>query len=137
MAATADYNMRQGQTSMGTWNEAWQRWCGLPLPEPAASGGAGKRFAAPEWQGNPFYRTLKELYLLASDWLLRQASEDEDLSPAERQHLDFHLRQFVDAMSPTLLLASNPVALRRAVETGGASLAEGTRNLMHDLKEAG
>jgi Poly-beta-hydroxybutyrate polymerase (PhaC) N-terminus len=35
--------------------------------------------------GNPFYRTLKELYLLALDWLLRQASEDEDLSPAERQ----------------------------------------------------
>jgi len=38
-------------------------------------------------------------------------------------------------MSPTLLLVSNPVALRRAVETGGASLMEGTRNLMSDLKE--
>ena len=135
MAAAADFNMRQGQASIDTWNEAWQRWCGLARPEPAASGGADKRFAAPEWQGNPIFRTLKELYLLASDWLLRQASEAEDLSPAERQHLEFHLRQFVDAMSPTLLLASNPVALRRAVETGGASLAEGMRNLMHDLKE--
>src|SRR5450631_1889113 len=97
--------------------------------------GPDRRFAAPEWQDNPIYRTLKELYLLASDWLLRQASEGEDLSPAEQQHLDFHLRQFVDAMSPTRLLVSNPVALRRAVETGGASLAEGMRNLMHDLKE--
>ena len=135
MAAAADFNMRQAQASMDTWNEAWQRWCGLARPEPAASDGADKRFAAPEWQGNPIYRTLKELYLLASDWLLRQASEAEDLSPAERQHLDFHLRQFVDAMSPTLLLVTNPVALRRAVETGGASLAEGMRNLMHDLKE--
>jgi len=38
-------------------------------------GGADKRFAAPEWQGHPIYRTLKEFYLLASDWLLRQASE--------------------------------------------------------------
>ena len=38
-------------------------------------------------------------------------------------------------MSPTLLLASNPVALRRAIETGGASLAEGVRNLLHDVKE--
>jgi len=62
-------------------------------------------------------------------------SEAEDLSPAERQRLDFHLRQFVDATSPTLLLVSNPVALRRIVETGGASLAAGMRNLMHDLKE--
>jgi poly[(R)-3-hydroxyalkanoate] polymerase subunit PhaC len=135
MAAAADFSMRQGQATVDTWNEAWQRWCGLARPEPAASGGADKRFAAPEWQGNPVYRTLKELYLLASDWLLRQASEADDLSPAEREHLEFHLRQFVDATSPTLLLASNPVALRRAVETGGASLAEGMRNLMHDLKE--
>ena len=135
VAAAADFNLRQGQATMDTWNEAWQRWCGLARPGPAASGGADKRFAAPEWQDNPIYRTLKELYLLASDWLLRQASEAEDLSPAERQRLDFHLRQFVDAMSPTLLLVSNPVALRRVVETGGASLAEGMRNLMHDLKE--
>ncbi len=133
--ATADFSMRQGQATVDTWNEAWQRWCGLARPGPEASGGADKRFAAPEWQGNPVYRTLKELYLLASDWLLRQASEAEDLSPAERQHLEFHLRQFVDAVSPTLLLITNPVALRRAVETGGASLAEGTRNLMHDLEE--
>ena len=86
VAATADFNMRQVQTSMDTWNEAWQRLCGLARPEPAASGGADKRFAAPEWQGHPIYRTLKEFYLLASDWLLRQASEAEDLSPAEQQH---------------------------------------------------
>src|SRR3712207_1498938 len=38
-------------------------------------------------------------------------------------------------MSPTLLLASNPAALRRAMETGGASLADGVRNLAADLKE--
>ena len=135
MAAAADFNMQQGQILMDAWNEAWRRWSGLARAEPAAPGSADKRFAALEWRDNPVYRTLKELYLLASDWLLRQASEAEDLSPAERQNLDFHLRQFVDAMSPTLLLASNPVALRRAVETGGASLAEGMRNLMRDLKE--
>ena len=135
MAAAADFSMRQGQSWIDTWDEAWRRWCGLARLEPAALGGADKRFAAPEWQSNPVYHTLKELYLIASDWLLRQASEAEDLSPAERQHLEFHLRQFVDAMSPTLLLASNPVALRRAVETGGASLAEGMRNLARDLEE--
>ena len=134
MAAAADFNMVQGQSWVDTWNDAWRRWCGLARPEPAPSGGADKRFAAPEWQSNPVYHTLKELYLIASDWLLRQASEAEDLSPAERRRLEFHLRQFVDAMSPTLLLASNPVALRRAVETGGASLVEGMRNLTHDLK---
>jgi polyhydroxyalkanoate synthase subunit PhaC len=32
------------------------------------------------------------------------------------------------------MLASNPVALRRAMETGGASLSEGVRNLLHDIR---
>ncbi|WP_431271656.1 PHA/PHB synthase family protein [Dankookia sp. P2] len=93
-----------------------------------------KRFAAPEWQANPVFRTLKEAYLLASDWLVQRGKTSPGLDAAERQRLEFHLRQFVDAMSPTLLLASNPVALKRAMETGGASLANGARNLMEDLQ---
>ena len=93
-----------------------------------------KRFDAPEWHANPVYRTLKDLYLLASDFLLKE-SEAEDLEPAERERLRFHLEQFVNATSPTLLLFSNPAALRRAMETGGASIADGARNLLHDLKE--
>ena len=52
-----------------------------PASAGGALGGAGasrprggdKRFAAPEWHTNPVYRTLKEVYLLASDWLLKQA----------------------------------------------------------------
>ena len=38
-------------------------------------------------------------------------------------------------MSPTLLLLSNPAALRKAMETGGSSLTAGARNLLSDLKE--
>ncbi len=141
LAAVAEFNKQAWQSAIDAWNEAGQRWWGQPdgAPAGAAGGGAGsagdKRFAAPEWQSNPAYRTLKDLYLLASDWLLRQAGGADGLSAAERQHLNFHLRQFVDAMSPTLQLAGNPAALKRAVETGGASIAEGARNLMHDIKE--
>ena len=120
------------------WQEAGQRWLGLAgavagrwAVVPASP---DKRFAAPEWHTNPVYRTLKEVYLLASDWLLKQADADDDLDEAERQRINFHLRQFVDAMSPTLLLMSNPAALHKAMETGGASVAAGARNLMTDLK---
>src|SRR6185295_14643989 len=87
-----------------------------------------------EWHTNPAYRTLKEVYLLASDWLLKQADAvDDDVDETERQRINFHLRQFVDAMSPTLMLMSNPTALHKAIETGGASVAAGARNLMADL----
>jgi len=135
VTAAVDFNARLWQSAIDTWNEAGQRWLGLQESDPTPPAGGDKRFAAPEWHRNPAYRTLKELYLLASEWLLRQTSEADDLPAAERQRLDFHLRQFVDAMSPTLLLASNPTALRRAIETGGASLADGVRNLLSDVKD--
>ncbi|MBV8611943.1 MAG: class I poly(R)-hydroxyalkanoic acid synthase [Singulisphaera sp.] len=137
MASVAELNLTLWRSAMDTWNEAGKRWWGMAgtsQPQGSATAPSDKRFAAPEWQNNPIYRTLRDLYLLASDWLLKQG-ELEGLDEAERQRLNFHLRQFVDAMSPALLLVSNPAALRRAIETGGASLAEGARNLLNDLKE--
>ncbi len=135
-SSLVDLNVRVLTAATEIWNDAGRRWWASAAAEPDKKppGGFDKRFAAPEWHLNPAFRTLKELYLLASDWLLQQVEQD-DTADAERQRLRFHLRQFVDAMSPSLLLLSNPEALRRAMETGGASLADGARNLVHDLKE--
>ncbi|MGD0105284.1 MAG: class I poly(R)-hydroxyalkanoic acid synthase [Rhodopila sp.] len=138
-SSAAELNARFLNAAVEAWNDAAQRWWKGTSPaegenQTKPSGPTDKRFAAPEWQANPAYRTLRDMYRLASDWLLRQGDAD-DIDPAERQRLNFHLHQFVDAMSPSLMLFSNPEALRRAMETGGASLADGARNLMRDLKE--
>ena len=135
MTAASELTTKMWTSAFEAWNGATARWLGLPGTVAQPSFGANdKRFEAPEWHSNPAYRSLKDMYLLASDFLLKQA-EAEDLEPAERERLVFHLQQFVNAMSPTLLLLSNPAALRRVFETGGASLADGARNLMNDLKE--
>ena len=133
--AIVDFDTDLWRSAREVWQEAGQRWLGLANPAPTQGPGAAsadKRFAAPEWHTNPVYCTIKEVYLLASDWLLKQA-DDDDLDEAERQRINFHLRQFVDAMSPTLMLMSNPAAVHKAIETGGASVAAGARNLMADL----
>ena len=137
LPAMAELNVRVLQSAVEAWNDAAARWWGLArggAANPAGPGAHDKRFEAPEWHTNPVYRTLKDLYLLASDFLL-QESEGKDMEPAERDRLRFHLEQFVNATSPTLLLLSNPAALRRAMETGGASVADGVRNLMRDLEQ--
>jgi polyhydroxyalkanoate synthase len=124
LPAMVETNVRMWQAAVEAWNGAAARWWGLAegAAAPAGLGAGDKRFEAPEWHANPVYRTLKDMYLLASDFLLME-SEAEDLDPAERERLRFHLEQFVNATSPTLLLLSNPAALRRAMETGGASIA--------------
>jgi len=136
VASVAELNASLWRSAVEAWNDAGRHWLRGDVGDAATPGPTDKRFAASEWQNNPVYRTLKEAYLLASDWLLRHGqAQTGDMDEAERRRVDFHLRQFVDAMSPTLLLASNPAALRRAMETGGASLVEGARNLMADLKD--
>src|SRR4051794_17430488 len=135
--AIAEFNTDLWRAARGVGQGAGRRGRGRadpPPPQGPASAAADKRFAAPEWHTNPVYRTLKEVYLLASDWLMKQADAvDDDMDEAERQRISFHLRQFVDAMSPTLMLMSNPAALHKAIETGGASVVAGARNLMADL----
>src|SRR3954451_16135045 len=141
LQSATELNSKLWHSAIDSWNEAGQRWLAFAQKQGQQSGDAAKpkgddkRFAAPEWHTNPVYRTLKEMYLLASDWLIKHGKDVEGLDEAERQRLNFHLQQFVDAMSPTLLLVSNPAALRKALETGGASLAAGAQNLLNDLKE--
>ena len=139
ISAAAELNLKLFQSTVDIWTDTVQRWWGI-APSADAAGGeparsGDKRFAAPEWHNNPVYRSLKEFYLLASAWLLHQPTGFGDMTAAERQRLDFHLRQFVDAVSPTLIPLFNPVAVRRALETGGASVADGIRNLIHDIDE--
>src|SRR4051794_22124865 len=66
VSAAADLNARVFSAAADAWRDAAQRWLGAVTPgdgKPARS--ADKRFAAPEWQSNPAFRTLKEMYLLA------------------------------------------------------------------------
>ena len=134
MSIAMAFNADMLRSAADAWGEAAQRWWGAaPGDGTKPAPGGDKRFAAPEWHNNPAFRVMKDLYLLASEALL-QSADEPGVDPAERHRINFHLRQFVDAMSPSLMLFSNPVALRRAMETGGGSLADGMRNLLEDLK---
>jgi polyhydroxyalkanoate synthase len=130
-----EYNRHLFETTMEIWSDAAARFWGLPQQEKEEKGKPDKRFSDLEWEANPYYQTLKESYLLASEYLLDEVEETDGQDTDEQRRLKFHLRQFMDAMAPVNFLLTNPAALRRIAETGGTSLAEGTRNLLADLRE--
>ncbi len=138
MQAATEYNTRLMAATMETWTTAVSRMWGLPVPEQKRQVEPSKgdnRFSAGEWDENPYYQTLKQMYLLASEYLLEEAEETNGHDSEEEQKLKFHLKQFVDVMAPVNFLISNPEAMRRAMETGGQSLVEGARNLTQDLEQ--
>jgi polyhydroxyalkanoate synthase len=135
MARAVEFNAGVLRSAAEAWTDAARRWLGQTSASEGKPAGGDKRFAAPEWQQNPAFRILRDLYLLASEALLQGAPATKGQDDVEEQRIKFHLRQFVDAMSPSLMLFSNPAALRRVIETGGASIADGLRNLLDDLKQ--
>lgn len=92
---------------------------------------ADRRFASTEWTALPFFRLVKESYLLNARWL-QELAQLAQLAPREARRLDFVLRQYLDALAPTNFPATNPEVLRLAAQTQGASLVAGLRNLQAD-----
>src|SRR5829696_3413923 len=123
MERAVDFNARLFGATMRSWQEATNRLWGLQASEDDEEGRPDKRFSAPDWEQNPYYETLKESYLLASEYLLDEAEKTDGEDTPEQRRLKFHLKQFLDAMAPVNYLLTNPAALKRAFETGGASLA--------------
>jgi polyhydroxyalkanoate synthase len=93
---------------------------------------ADRRFASADWDELPFFRLLKESYLLNTHWL-NELIDLAQLPPETHKRLRFAVRQAVDALAPSNSPWTNPEALRLAVRSGGASLESGLRNLAADL----
>jgi polyhydroxyalkanoate synthase len=90
-----------------------------------------RRFAAREWRENPFYDYLRQSYLLASQYLT-ELVESAPLEGEAKERARFAARQWIDAMCPANFAATNPAALRTALDSKGESLARGMANLLAD-----
>jgi polyhydroxyalkanoate synthase subunit PhaC len=90
-----------------------------------------KRFQGSDWQETPQFRLLADSYLATASALLASL-DSAQLSAPEKKRAKFFLKQYLDAVAPSNFLATNPEALRLAVETKGESLREGAKNLSDD-----
>ena len=94
-----------------------------------------KRWSDPAWQLNPLYRRLQQTYLAVCA-TVDQAITDADLDIKSDLRGRFAMGIVTEALAPTNSLA-NPAALKRAFDTGGASLVKGARALVSDLRHNG
>jgi polyhydroxyalkanoate synthase len=100
----------------------------LAAPEPG-----DRRFAAKEWRDNAYYDYLKQSYLLAAQYL-EELVQSAPLEPKAKERARFAARQWIDAMCPANFPATNPEALRHALDTKGESVTRGIANLLGDFQ---
>ncbi len=114
------------------WENFFSQNAGGTQPKAEAKG--DRRFNGEEWSEIPLFDYIKQSYLLASDWLIG-AVEKTELDPQNKRKMLFFARQYVDAMSPSNFLATNPEVLKLALDSKGESLATGLKNLMADIEK--
>ncbi len=114
----------------------WQGFLsqGAAETKPDAATKGDRRFSGSEWSDMPLFDYIRQSYLLASDWLIG-AVEKSELDPPTKRKMLFFARQYVDAMSPSNFLATNPEVLKLAMDSQGESLANGLKNLMEDIEK--
>jgi polyhydroxyalkanoate synthase len=132
------------QAQIGFWQDyttLWQNttrrmWSGsAPAPAPVIQADPkDKRFKDEAWKENEVFDFIKQSYLLSARYVQDVVGHAEGLDRKTAQKVDFYSRQFIDAMSPSNFLLTNPEVLRKTAETGGENLLRGLNNLLGDLE---
>jgi polyhydroxyalkanoate synthase len=91
-----------------------------------------RRFADAKWADSAGFRRLLQAYL-ALGKTLDACVDEAHLDPANTDRARFVVSLLVDALAPTNFIVTNPAALKKAVDTRGASVIRGLANLVEDL----
>lgn len=100
-------------------------------PEPG-----DKRFKDEQWNENPLFDYIKQLYLLQGQTLMNMIKGTDGLSDHSRQKIEYFVRQYINALSPTNFAALNPEVIRKTLESGGKNLLDGMAQLMKDMDDS-
>ncbi len=119
----ADLQQSYLQQWVSILNDAGQQ------PDP---GDDDRRFSSPEWTELPWFKVVRRLYQLNSEYVNALAAVP-DVTPETKRRLQFFSRQFIDAMSPANSPITNPQSITRAIRSGGESLARGAKTFAADL----
>ena len=117
------------------WQTTAQRMMGAdvaPMIEPAKD---DRRFKDDAWADNQVFDFIKQSYLLSARWLETTVNDVDGMDKKTADKVDFYTRQFIDALSPSNFVMTNPEVLRATLESGGENLVKGLENLLADLEE--
>ncbi|MFC5300721.1 PHA/PHB synthase family protein [Azospira restricta] len=92
------------------------------------------RFSDAAWQESATWDIVKEAYLAFTHRLEDMCYETPGLSEKERRRAAFWFRKWLNAMAPTNFFWTNPVAMRKFVDSRGESLRQGLQYFMRDLQ---
>ena len=94
-----------------------------------------RRFKHADWTEKSAFSLIKQSYLLTSEYMRNSVSDVEGLDDKTAEKVKFFTERYLDSMSPTNFAATNPAVIEKVIETKGANLVDGFKNLLEDMDQ--
>ncbi len=122
------------QDYLTLWQNTAYKLAGDEKPPVIAPDSRDRRFKDESWNENTVFDFLKQSYLLSARHLQTSVGEVEGLDSHTSRKIDFYTRQFIDAMSPSNFLMTNPEVLKATIGSNGENLVRGLENMLEDIE---
>ena len=117
------------------WQRSVLRFLGQEAPPLAQPDAGDRRFRDKAWEQDFIFDYIKQSYLLLARHVHDVVCCVEGLDDHTQRKISFFTRQFIDALSPTNFLLTNPEVLRETVRSHGQNLLNGLANLLRDIED--
>jgi polyhydroxyalkanoate synthase len=136
-ALMATVTMNLWMEQMQLWQSSWMKMFGLASAPVAVPSKSDSRFKDEDWSANFLFDLIKQSYLISARHIQNAVAQVEGLPADSEKKVAFFTRQYVDALSPSNFLLTNPQVLRETVSSGGQNLVRGLNNLLADIEKGG
>jgi len=131
----AENQLALWQDYLNLWTASATRMMGGARPSVIEPTPEDRRFGDEMWNENDVFNFIKQSYLLSANAITSTVHDVEGMDPQTARKVNFHTRQFVNALSPSNFIATNPQVIRETFESGGENLVNGIENMLDDLQD--
>lgn len=130
------HQMQYMQQQSDLWQQASRAMMGEKLQSKDKPQNKDRRFAHNEWNENPVFNYIKESYLINAKMMggMIDAIEFED--EKEKEKAQFFTRQYVNSLSPSNFVLTNPEVCEEIINSQGQNLVKGMQNFLEDLEQS-
>jgi len=136
-AMLASMSMNLWLDHMRLWQSGWMKLSGVDAGAVAEPEKGDARFKDEDWSKNFLFDMVKQSYLISARHIREAVAKVDGLPEESEKKVAFFTRQYVDALSPSNFLLTNPQVLRETVASGGQNLVRGLNNLLADIEKGG
>ncbi|MFQ5618582.1 MAG: class I poly(R)-hydroxyalkanoic acid synthase [Rhodospirillales bacterium] len=133
-ATMVQAQMSLWQDYLGLWQSTASRMLGQETAPAATPEARDRRFRDKDWDENELFNFIKQSYLLTARWIQSTVQDVHGLDDETERKVEFFTRQFVNALSPSNFIMTNPEVLRATLESRGENLVRGLSNMLDDLE---